>query len=140
MLLDKENLFSNAQTINTTTFSEDYIDLGAHEDENQKYHYKGEIAVFAQVVRAFVGGNGFAVQLITSDDPNFGSYDVLHQTAALNTAQLIAGYQFRFSRLPSAVKRYVGLNYMSDEETDGAITAGLVFDVQTSGMTDYQGL
>ena len=138
MYLDKENLFSEDQAIASTVVSTNVIDLGADHANAPDYHNKGAVMFWTQVTRSFTGGNTVRVELQTSDAENFSPNEVLHQSSDINTNDLVAGYQFRpVAVLTNGVKRYLRTRYVCGEQTDGDITAGLVLDVQTAGMTAY---
>lgn len=144
MLLDKQNMFSEAQAITTgSANSTNTIDLGvagspiiggtAIQDPGRGQ----EIQVFAQVVTAFTsGGSGtLTVKLVQSAAAGLTSPTILAQTDAIPVATLAAGYQFRLSGIPAGVtQRYLGLIYTvaTADMTAGAVTAGLVLDRQTN--------
>lgn len=129
MILDKANLFSDAQAVTDPSYSDSVIDLGA------SGRGKGEpVEVFCQVVADFIAGETVTVTLETASDEAFTSPVTLKATGAVATASLKAGYRFSLGTLPEGALRYVRLKYDTSETlTAGAITAGLAYDVQTNG-------
>jgi len=123
MLIDKQNMFSNAQAITATANSTDKVDLQGGTPAfttdtlgNTVPRDPGkspELEIVAQVVEAFSGGTSVAVSVVADDDPALGSPTTLHSTPAIAVATLKAGYQFRIA-LPAGIAsadRYLGLVY-----------------------------
>lgn len=136
MILDKQNLFSEDQAITVTAVSTNVIDLGADNARNQLDNEKGDVEVFVQVTTAFSGGTSLKVTLQADDDEAFGSAVTILDSAAIVTASLVAGYQFKLGKLPrlgSADKRYLRLNYtVVGTMSAGKVLAGLIRDRQTA--------
>lgn len=136
MLFDKENLFSEDQAITATARSTNVIDLGTAETG------PGEpIEVLCQVTEDFdsaADDGTLVVALMTDSDAVIGTGGVvLHQTAAIAEAVLVAGYEFRFSAIPNGALRYIDLNFTvagSGDFTAGKILAGLLFDKQQNNF------
>lgn len=131
MILDKQNLFSMAQAVASSSASTNVIDQGAAAT------YGDPLEVFAIVETAFASGTADAtlfVSLQESDDEAFGSFETLWASAAIDKDDLVKGYEFRIPGLVAeAGKRYVRLYYTcSAAMTSGKITAGLVFEKQTN--------
>ena len=128
MILDKANLFSDAQAVTATAFSTVAIDLGA------PGRGTGEpVEVFCQVVADFSGGDDLTVSLETAADAAFTTPATLVSSGAALTAALKAGYRFGLGSLPEGAKRYVRLKYaVTGLMGTGKITAGLVYDRQTN--------
>lgn len=137
MILDKENLFSEDQAITVTAVSTNVIDLGADHARVQLNNEK-PADVFVQVTTAFASGTSVKATLQADDDEAFGSAVTVAETAAIATAALVAGYQFKLGRLPrlgTADKRYLRMNYTVVGTFDaGKVVAGLVFDRQTANQ------
>lgn len=147
MLMDKENLLSDAQSLAQvvgTYASTNTIDLGApgtipwlggtqRNDVGRGTH---RLQVLCQVITAFTGATATVqFQLITSASANLGTPTVMDTTEAIAVATLIAGYQVRLSCIPHGVaQRYLGLQYLiaTATTTAGTVTAGLVLDRQTN--------
>jgi len=138
MYIDKENLFSDEQAITATASSTNVIDMGplgiAKGDVK-------EVDVWVQVVAPFDSGaddGTLVVALRTDSDAVIGTGGVvLHQTAAIAEADLVAGYQFSLGTIPINALRYLDLNFTvagSGNFTAGNITAGLVLDRQTNDV------
>jgi len=136
MYLDKQTLFSDDQAITATATSTNVIDLGAI--GIAKGDVK-EIDVWVQVTKAFGSGDTdgtLVVSLRTDSDAVIGTGGVvLHQTAAIVEADLVAGYQFSLGTIPVNAEEFLDLNFTvagSGDFTAGNITAGLVLDRQTN--------
>lgn len=135
MFIDKQNLFSEDQAVTVTAVSTNVIDLGANESEIQALFEKGLVKVAAQVTTAFAGGTSMSVALQTDSDEAFGTVETLHTSAAIATATLVQGYQYRIGGLPLGIKRYLRLNYtVVGTMSAGKIHAGLVLDTQSNGL------
>lgn len=133
MILDKENMFSDDQAITASAASENVIDLGNDSALVQQLNEKGVIENLVQVVEDFAGGTSLQVTLQSDDDVNFGSPTTVLETAVILLADLVAGYQFKFGKLPRINEQYVRLYYtVVGPFTGGKITAGLVLDRQTN--------
>jgi len=137
-VFDKENLFCtdmDGQDITATARAAVSIDLGA------KGVSKGErmVEVICQVIADFDSGadDGTLVVALVTDSalPMDGSSIVLHQTAAILEAVLVAGYQFSLGMVPIGALQYLDLLYTvagSGNFTAGTIIAGLNLDRQTN--------
>lgn len=131
MILDKENLFSDAQAITASAASTNVLKL-------PKGLAKGEpVRLLCQVVETFATLTSLKVA-VRSDGALSGS-DLLSanthvETAAIPVASLVAGYQFTVEYMPSGTEEYVDLYYTvaGSNATAGKITAGVVFDRQTA--------
>lgn len=135
MILDHQNLFSNDQAITTSAASTNIIDLGNDDSKVQALNEKGEIEILIQVTTAFVGGTSIAVAVQADDDSAFGSAETLYTSAAIASADLVAGYKFKIRALPEINKQYIRLYYtVVGTFTAGNILAGLVLDRQTANV------
>ena len=162
MLLDKENLASDAQAVTATAVSTNSVDLlgtfwynpgaaapttpqipgfvatpGASQSLNAPKDFgKGaDIQAFCQVgTAAFTGGTSIQAQIIMSANANLSSATVLAESAVIALASLVAGYQFRFGTVPPGItSRYLGYNYVVvGTMATGTITAGFMLDRQTT--------
>lgn len=135
MILDKQNLFSDDQAVTATARSTNVIDTGAAKDIGP-----GEpVEVLVQVTEDFVSGatdGTLVVALMTDVDAVIGTGGVvLHQSAAIAEADLVAGYKFSFSAVPNGAKRFLDLLLTvagTGNFTAGKLTAGLLFDKQAN--------
>lgn len=127
MIMDKSNLFSDAQAVTSTAAGAYVIDLG-----------KGDAGP-SEAISLVVTANGYAtaaattVELKTADTVSSGAL-VGGTTVAqypVTSAAIIAGGKIVADRLPHGMKRYAALNYSvgSGGLTSGTMTAGLVWDV-----------
>jgi hypothetical protein len=155
MILDAQLLLSDAQALTTTAFSTNAIDTwnnvaltsGALQKPaltasklgmgtvGGNIHDTGRgnaVKVWSQVVTTLATGTSVVVGLgyATADDGT--GYAEVMASAAISTATLVAGYQFRLGSLP-AVKthnRYLVAKYTIVGTYDaGAITTGIVLDL-----------
>lgn len=130
MLLDKENLFSDAQAITATAVSTNVVDLGTAKD-----HGPGEVLnLLVQVTENFATLTSLTVALQTDTVEGFGSVEVVAQTAAIAAAALKAGYEFKLAIPRQGLKRFLRLNYTvgGSNATAGKITAGVVPSLEQS--------
>lgn len=135
MLIDKENLFSNAQALTATAASTNLIDLGAANRDIGK----ANIRFRAQVDTTFLSGGSSTLTLALQTDStsSFGSATALYTSPAIAKASLVAGYVAVDIAVPRGVKRYLRVNYTvgTADFTAGALTAFLA--EQTEGRQDY---
>lgn len=145
MLLDTQTLFSDQQNLAQAAgnyLSTNTIDLGAVGTPVLGGTLASDIGrgdspeVMAQVTTTFTSGGAgtLVVQLVMADDAALTSnLTIVSQTDTLALATLVAGYQFRFGRVPPGIsKRYLGLRYVigTATMTAGKVTAGLALDRQ----------
>lgn len=145
MLLDKQNLFSDKQTLAFaagSVLSTNTIDLGATgtvpglggspiSDPG-----RSEVGLVATITEAVNNATSVKAELVMADNAALSSnLVVLQDTGAIAIASLVPGYQFRFSGLPPGInKRYLGMRYtnVGTTPTTGAVTAGIVINKQTN--------
>ena len=127
MLLDSQNLFSNAQAITGSAVSENVVVM-----------CEGEVAfgtpkpLLIQVVEDFAGATSLTVEIETAPSADFAEKVVL-ASATLKASELVAGAQFPINYLPKGNKGYMRLAYsVEGTATSGKITAGLVAGLSQS--------
>lgn len=128
MILDKQNLFSDAQTLVASVgafASTNVIDLGIARDIGGAT--RPEMQLVCQIVTTYLASGGastLTVALQTSADNS--SWTTLASSAAIAKATLVAGYEFGFTYFPDPTSRYLRLLYTiaTNDGTAGAITAG----------------
>ncbi len=124
MLLDKQNLMSEAQAITADATSTNIIDLGDTKD-----HGPGEpLELLVQVVETFNNLTTMHVSVQTDGDSGWGSPVDLGNSGEIALASLVAGYTFKVSIPYDGLERYLGLHYdvTGTAPTAGKITAGIV--------------
>lgn len=128
MILDKQNLFSNAQAVTATAVSTDIIDMGPTPNLPNDNKNAGDVEVFAQVVEDFATLTSLTVTLQGSTAENFASPVNLIASGAIAAASLKKGYKFALDSIGRLGYRYLRLNYTvaGSDATAGKITAGLV--------------
>lgn len=143
---DKHATLSDDQAVTTTDYSTGSYDLWNGNTSAPTIPGYGtatptndpgrgvDVEIEAQVTEAFANGTSIVCAVITSANENLTSETVLHQTAAIATATLIAGYKFRLGTIPVGVaQRYLGLKYtVVGTMNAGKITAGIVSCKQTN--------
>ena len=142
MIIDKENLCDEDAELTTvgTSWSTNVIDMGDCSAKIQQFVEKaGEM--FCQVTTAFdsfADGSRISVTVYVSDDSTMGAGNVwIAHSGVLDEATLLAGYKFTLGKIPAHIdKRYLAFYYTVHDEdmTSGALTSGILTDVQTSGM------
>ena len=140
MILDKQNMFSDAQSLAGTgnILSTNVLDLGVPgtlaKDGTAVRNDLGrgeEPKFFAQIVTDVSGGTSVQAQLVQADDAAMSTnLEVLQQTDAIAVASLKAGYQFRIGRVPAGVsRRYLALRYVVvGTISSGAVSAGMALN------------
>lgn len=122
MILDAEMLFSNAQSVAATTYSQKALDLGG--------------PVGGSILRLFVhadtsgtGGGTFSVTLESSADGE--SYTAHYSTAGVEASSIEEGERLVDMPLPADCGRWVRLNYTINGTASLLLTSGLVLDTDT---------
>jgi hypothetical protein len=140
MILDRQNLLSQAQAVTATAFSTDAIDLSQARDvgAGKELHFFINVDTTATAA----GAATVNFQLVTSANANLSSPNIIQQTDAIPIAQLTAGrrsIELGLTRanvlsLPIG-QRYLGIQYTvgTGPLTAGAFTAGIVWDFQDQG-------
>ena len=129
MILDKNNIFSNAQSVTATTTATDTLDLG----EGDLGPAEG-ISLFVNVQEPYTGSGTMTVELktastLTSTGTLQGGGTTI-ATYPLENQALIQGGKVLAARLPQGLSRYCAINYqVVGALSTGTITAGLVMDV-----------
>lgn len=155
MILDKQNMYSDDQTVGTTdTASTNVIDHGAPATPKTTGKIAGRamyrdmgvgvcIPLLVQVTESFVATDStstLVVKLQADNDEAFGSPTTLYTAGALTAASLVAGTRIpMMAVLPEGLnERYTRLYYDVTHATThtfsaGKITAGIVAAI-TSGI------
>jgi len=128
MMIDKQNLFSDGQSLvqSAGSFpSTNVIDLGVVRDIGGGT--RPAMDLYCQITETYLASGGastLTVALQTS--PDNASWTTLGQTAAVGKATLVAGYEFGFTFFPDPTSRYIRLNYTiaTNDGTAGKISAG----------------
>ena len=111
MIIDKLLMFFEDEKI-TSTKSSASLALWDNAGEGTP------IFIYAQVTEAFAGGTSITLALQESaDDSTFTNVLTTH---AITTAELKAGYNFKFGSVPRKLKKYLRIN----ATVSGAMSAG----------------
>lgn len=137
MILDAENMFSNAQAVTVTAASANQIDLGprSHAMNSQGQEEDMEILLTVNTTFTAAGAATMTVDIRSSQASNMSSPVIHDSSGALAIADLVAGTQLRWRpRVPINAGRYIDLNYTiaTGPMTAGAITASVVASRQTN--------
>jgi hypothetical protein len=151
MMLDKQLLFSDAQTLVHAAGafnSTNVIDLwggtalpaGPLGTPVFDPGRGSEVDVLVQIVTTYLAAAGAStvkIQLVNADAADLtGNPIILADSGAIAKADLVAGYRFRGFRCLAAgcTRRYLGLiiTIATNDGTAGALTAGLCMDVATA--------
>ena len=124
MLLDKSNMFSDAQALRATGASTNTVDLTAAGNA-----VPGSLVVMAHVDTAFAGATQIKVALQTAANSSFSSLTelasfTLNATALANTSEPLFA-----ALVPAGLKRYVRVYYT----VTGTVTAGNISCFLTDG-------
>jgi hypothetical protein len=137
MILDKQNMLSEAQAVTASAVSTNTIDLSLARD----IAAGEDLSIFVAVDEAATASGSATVdfQVISSAAANLGSPTVLSATGPIGKAELTLGRKLIELKVPRAVllaqpvgQRYLGIQYVvaTGPLTAGKFTAGIVVDFQ----------
>lgn len=137
MILDKQNMLSEAQAVTSTAVSTNTLDLGSARDIGA-----GEdLSVFIDVDVAATAAGAATVdfQVIISAAANLSSPTILGSSSPIGKAELTLNRKPIEIKIPRAAllaqpvgQRYLGLQYTvaTGPLTAGTFTAGIIVDMQ----------
>ncbi len=126
MLLDQQNIFSEAQAIKSTKASDNVIKM-TPAGQLKEVAYGTPKPLLFQVVETFEGATSVKVAVETSETADFSAKVTLTETAAIPGANLVAGYRFPILQVPAGNLGYMRAYYIVDgTATAGKITAGII--------------
>lgn len=123
MIIDADNLFSNAQAVTATAAGTNVLDLGP-----------GKVG--ASLIRLFVHGeagtgSGTVSVALQSCDTQGGTYTTHFTSGAVAGTALANGYQVLSIPLPADCEQFVKLAYTVSGTFNAKLTAGLVWETPT---------
>jgi hypothetical protein len=135
--IDKFNEFSDSQAFttgaNTSLYSFDTnsADIGSGENVY--------LVIQCDVTCTSNGASTVKFGYVESANADLSAADVLHETAVIGYATLVAGYQVLKMKIPANTKRYVGIIYtVADADlTAGKFSAFLCKDITDSKNRVY---
>lgn len=133
MILDHQNLLSDAQALTGDGASTNIYDTGAAADAGPGAPLK----VFMIVDAAFNNLTSLDVSLQCDSASSFGSPKTLYKVNFLLAAIDDAGLKLDLPDVPAGCERYLRLYYdvNGTDPSTGAITAGIVLDDQSNTPT-----
>jgi hypothetical protein len=131
MIMDKQQMFSEAQAITATAASANVLDMGSA--DAGKSQPEG-LSIFAKIDEAFNNLTSLNIKLQTATDAAFSSpVDLPISATPLLAALTLNSVQLR-TPLPIGCLRFLRLYYTvtGTAPSTGKITAGLVLEQQTN--------
>ncbi len=127
MLLDLESIFSNSQTITSSTESENVVKMASTQHNLTEVSFGVPVPLLIQVEEAFAGCSSVQVEVQTSATEDFSSAVTLVKTDTIAVGDLVSGYKFPINYIPKGNLGYMRLYYtVSGTASAGTITAGVV--------------
>lgn len=131
MLLDKENLFSDAQAITADAASTNVIDM---KGKIKEVAFGKPLPLLIQVVETFAGvtsASSVEIKIQTDDNAAFSSPTTLATTGAITADKLIEGFVAPINFIPKGNEGYMRLYYdvtlgSGEAASAGKFTAGIV--------------
>lgn len=131
MLLDKQNMFSDAQEVKATAASENTIEMS--KGFLNEVAFGTPLPLLIQVVEDFAGLTSIKVGIQTAKTSDFTSPVTLVESAAVPLAELKAGYKFTIPYVPKGNQGFMRAYYtVVGTGTAGKITAGIAADHDNS--------
>jgi hypothetical protein len=137
MIIDAENMFSDAQAVTSTAKSTNTVDLGPNSHAKNSNGAK-DIEILLWINTTFTDSGSDAtltIQVRSSANSDMSSPVVHSVSDTIAFSEMVAGTKMRFKpRIPLDAGRYIDLNYVvaSGPYTAGALSAGVVAERQTN--------
>jgi hypothetical protein len=127
MILDKENMFSEAQAVTVTALSTKKV-LSKAAGDAVKAPW---LVISAAEAAAAAGAATVEFQLITSDNDDMSSPKVLFSSGPIAKADITLGARLVKVRVPAGCKKNLAVNYVvsTGPLTTGKFNAFLTYDV-----------
>jgi len=136
-ILDAFTQFSNAQAVTTSVASSNIIDTISELGDA----LESGVWLRVAVQTSFSGGTSLQAQLQGADNAGFTTGAVTHvQSAAITTANLVAGREMLVVKLPKNCKRFLRVYYVhvGAVHTAGNVDAHIITNAD-SLITDVEG-
>ena len=129
-IMSLEDLFSDKQEITTTAKSTNIIDLQKGGNPSAP---NAPIELLAQVVEDFAGATDLTLRIITDDNRDMTSPEVLSTSKTYPVADLVEGKRLNIAYFPLETQQFIALEYaVTGTATSGRITAGFALQTQTN--------
>lgn len=131
MILDTQALLCDDQAVTATADSENIIELPKRSNNGKP------MRLWVQVTETFLTLTSLAIDVETDALAAFGSPVNIYTGTAIAAASLVAGYKFNIDFMPRDNEEFIRLEMTvaGSNATAGKITAGIIFDDQSNGLT-----
>jgi len=131
MILDTQALLCDDQAITATADSENIIELP------KRSNFGKPMRLLVQVTETFLTLTSLKIDVETDALAAFGSPTDIYTGTAIAAATLVAGYKFNIDFMPRNNEEFIRLEMTvaGSNATAGKITAGIIFDEQSSKST-----
>ncbi|MGQ3663985.1 Bbp16 family capsid cement protein [Citrobacter braakii] len=134
MILDKLQMFSEAQAVTASAASTDTFDLAPLKGSRRDIGigYPLEFWALVNTTATAAGGATLNVQLQTS--PDNSTWTTIYDSGALALSALTVGKRIVSAKVPAGVQRYLRVNYVvgTGPLTAGSFTSGINLDVDAN--------
>ncbi|EBA1891589.1 TPA: Bbp16 family capsid cement protein [Salmonella enterica] len=134
MILDKLQMFSEAQAVTASAASTDTLDLAPLKGNRRDIGigYPLEFWALVNTTATAAGAATLNVQLQTS--PDNSTWTTIYDSGALALSALTVGKRIVSAKVPAGVLRYLRVNYSvgTGPLTAGAFTSGINLDVDAN--------
>ena len=132
MILDKLQMFSEAQAVTASAASTDTLDLAPLKGNRRDIGIGYPLEFWALVNTTATAAGAATLQLQTSPDNT--TWTTIYDSGALALSALTVGKRIVSAKVPAGVLRYLRVNYSvgTGPLTAGAFTSGINLDVDAN--------